>query len=344
MATIDEAGDIPVTVLRSAQQIFSATHEWAKVLIGGNPTSLSGVLYHACVAEAASCYSISITGDPDDPRRAKRTDIENARKAIALYGRDNPWVKATILGQFPPSSINALLGIEEVEAAMARVPRKDQFEWSQKRLGVDCARFGDDRTTLCPREGVMWWKPVPMRGARTSAIAARIIIAVNKWEPKNPKSILIMIDQTGGWGQGTVDQLLVAGYSPIEMVYSTPATKPEYYNIRSQGWCEMAAAVRKNAALPAGVPELKAELTAPTYTLREGKIIVEPKELIKARLGYSPDYGDGYAQTYMIPDMPRDMAGILGRSSGRAEIEWNPYQEREESHARMDFDPYRQEI
>jgi len=249
---------------------------------------------------------------------------------------------ATILGQFPPASISALLGIEDVETAMRRAPRFDQWNWAQKRLGVDCARFGDDRTTLCPRQGMAWRKPVAMRGVRTNVIAARIIQGVTKWSPDDPLEVLILIDQTGGWGQGTVDQLLVAGYSPMDLVYSTPASDPQYYNIRSQMWFEMAKAVRQSAAIPdiAETSTLKAELTAVTYTLREGKLAVEPKELIKKRLGYSPDIADGYAQTFAIPDMPRQSA-VARATTHQAKADYDPFVQQVQTTAKADYDPYR---
>jgi phage terminase large subunit len=344
MATLDESGDMPAPILRVAQQIFSSQHRWAKVLTAGNPTSLEGALYHICVTEAHRTYVISITADPDDPKRAKRTDIENAREQIRVYGRTNPWVMATILGQFPPSSINALLGIEDVEAAMRRHARPDAYDWAEKRLGVDCARFGDDRTTICPRQGIAWFKPVELRGVRTSVIAARIITGANKWEPRDPTSIRVLIDQTGGWGQGTVDQLDVAGYAPMDLVYSTPSPDPKYYNLRSYMHFTMADHVRSSAVIP-DLPEtktLRAELTAALYTLREGKLWVIDKAIIKQKLGYSPDLADGYAQTYAIPDMPK-MSRLAQAQARRAKTEFDPHRE-EETRAKTEFDPYRETI
>lgn len=346
LLTLDETGDMPVPLLRVSQQIFSSAHAWAKIVAGGNPTSLIGVLYHMCVLEAHRTLLISITADPDDPKRGQRTDIENAKEQIRLYGRDNPWVMATILGQFPPSSINALLGIEDVEKAMKRAPTKDQWQWAQKRLGVDCARFGDDRTTLCPRQGLMWFKPTALRGVRTNVISGRIVQAVNKWNPRNPQDVWIGIDQTGGWGQGTVDQLLVAGLEPQELVYSTPAPDPKYYNLRSYMWFEMAKHIRRSAALPPHVAELRPELTAPTYSLKEGKLILEPKEMIKARLGYSPDVADGYAQTYAIPDMPADFAKRRqqGRQAATEFDPFNPNRDEEQRKSAVDFNPFEESV
>ena len=50
----------------------------------------------------------------------------------------------------------------------------DVYLWAQKRLGVDVARFGDDRTVLFPRQGLAAFRPVIMRNARTTDIAARV--------------------------------------------------------------------------------------------------------------------------------------------------------------------------
>lgn len=327
MATLDEAGDIPVPLLRKAKQILSSRHAWAKLLIGGNPTSLEGVLYQACVTEAHLTSQIAITADPDDPKRGKRTNLENAKEMIQLYGRTNPWVMATILAQFPPASINAVLGIEEVEEAMRRHYAIEAYQWMEKRLGVDCARFGNDRTTLCPRWGLRWLNPIALRGARTDAIAARIIQGLHRWEPKDPASIRVLIDQTGGWGQGTADQLIVGGYPVMELVYSQPSPHPMYFNLRSYMHMEMAKHVRERAAIPdsAETRGLRRELTAATYTLREGKIWVEPKELIKVKLdGQSPDLADGYANTYALPDMPK--ASRQAQAAART--------------TRHEFDPY----
>jgi hypothetical protein len=121
------------------------------------------MLYEASTKLAAQWYPISITGDPDDPMRSPRVDIEWARQQIKEYGRDNPWVMSFILGKFPPQSVNSLLGPDEVDLAMRRRLRPEAYSWSQKRLGVDCARFGDDRTCIYPRQGLFVGHPIELR-------------------------------------------------------------------------------------------------------------------------------------------------------------------------------------
>jgi phage terminase large subunit len=122
-AFADESGAIPVPVLRGGEQMLSTRPKFGKFLQAGNPTSLEGMLYAAATQLRHQWYVVRITGDPDDPNRSPRIDLEWARDQIQTWGRDNPWIMSSLLGQFPPSSINALLGLEDVEAAMGGICR-----------------------------------------------------------------------------------------------------------------------------------------------------------------------------------------------------------------------------
>jgi hypothetical protein len=68
-----------------------------------------------------------------------------------------------------------------------------------------------------------------------------------------------------------------------------------------------------------------------------GKFLIEPKDLVKQRLGRSPDYGDALFETFVLPDMPNEtMSRIRGRNTtahdgdpfetGRAESDGDPNQ------------------
>lgn len=54
--------------------------------------------------------------------------------------------------------------------------------------------------------------------------------------------------------------------------------------------------------------------------------MLEPKELLKARIGISPDLADAYMQTHAIAEMPGDMAERLGMpsTSGRVLKDGDP--------------------
>jgi phage terminase large subunit len=348
MVTIDESGDVPVPVLQSAEQILSSQHEWAKILQGGNPTSLEGALYHAAVTARHLWFVIRVTGDPDDAKRSPRINLENARQQIALYGRSDPWIKATILGEFPETSINALLGIDEVQAAMERRLAPDVYNWAQKRLGVDVSRFGDDLTVLFPRQGLRAFMPVAMRHKRGSPvsvnIANRIMMAKKRW-----KSEVEFLDATGGWAAGARDILVTAGHSPLDIQYAAPALDRRYKNMRAQIWWEGSQWVKAGGWLP-NVPELVAELTTPTYTFVGGQMLIEPKDRVKEKIGRSPNYADALYQTFAIPDMPSELVDglaqkLMGGDRHHARSEWDPHSdESQRSRATTEFDPFGERI
>lgn len=297
MFVLDESGSIPQAVMAACEPVLSTGIE-TKILQCGNPTSTEGPLWRACTEERHLWTVIEITGDPDDPRRSPRIDLNYAKEMIQKYGRENPFVLVNILAKFPPSSLNALIGPDEVRAAMGKHLRENEYNWSQRRLGVDCARFGDDRTVLFPRQGRAAFHPEVMRGARGTEIAARIALAQQQFEAE-----MILIDATGGWGQSTTDQLHAAGFTPIDVQFHGPPLNGKYKNRRAEMWISMTDWIRSGGALP-DIPELVGELTTPTYFFNAGKLQLEEKDMIKARLGRSPDLADALALTFAMPERP----------------------------------------
>ena len=314
MSVCDESGGVPMGVMVALEAVQNACI-LSRVIQAGNPTHTTGPLYTACSSQKGTgadggWYVITITGDPDDARRSPRIDLEVAREQIRTYGRDNPWVMVNILGQFPPASINSLLGVEEVNAAMERHVSTSLYSHMQKRLGIDVARFGDDRTVIFPRQGLASFRPIVMREANTVAIASRAYKAYIDWQPE-----IVLIDDTGHWGHGVYDSLNTFGVPTIPLYYSGRALNPRYKNRRAEMWIDGCKAIREGAALPM-LPEMVGELTEPTYMYHDGVFQLEPKELIKARIGRSPDLADAYMQTWAIPDMPGAMLEkIRGRNS-----------------------------
>jgi len=302
---IDESGEIPVSVLKSAEQALGNT-KFGKIVQAGNPTSHDGMLYAAYSTLRHLWHVICITGDPEDPNRSPRIDIEWAKEQIRTYGRDNPWVMSYILGQFPESSMNTLLGPEEVQAALGRHLKEDQYSFSQKRLGVDVARFGDDSTVIFPRQGLASFDPTQLRNKRSNEIAATVAHKKQEFG-----SEIEFIDGTGGWGSGVADSMIQAGHSPIEINFAGAATDPRYYNKRAEMWFKMAEWIKRGGSLP-NLPILIRELTSPQYFFQNGKFRLEEKDQIKKRLQFSPDYGDALAMTFALPDMPASMKGLAG--------------------------------
>lgn len=342
---LDESGGIPQAVMVTAEAVLANVIKAgcrAIVAQAGNPTHTSGPLHRACVHDRALWNVVTINGDPDDPNRSPRISMDYAREEIAKYGRDNPWVMCNVLGLFPPASINALLGIEEVIAARGRRADPDLYTHVQKRLGVDVARFGDDRTVCFPRQGIMSWKPIVMRNLKTTTIAARVAHATGNFTKTGTKDVLIIVDDTGHWGHGVLDNLQAGRYNAIPVIYSDPAPSLRYKNMRSYQYIKAAEWVRGGGCLPPSLVELDRELTEQTYTFLGGAIVMEEKDQVKARLGYSPDLADGFCNTFALPDVPADIARELG--TDRARRDFDPYPNETDGggigRAVVDRDPY----
>lgn len=320
MFVLDESGGIPDPVMAAAEGGL-ATGKWSKILQAGNPTHRSGPLWRACSSERHLWHVITITGDPDDPARSPRINVQWAREQIEKYGRDNPWVMINVFGEFPPDSLNSLLGPDQVEKAMRRNVKPDDYIHSQKRLGIDVARFGDDRTVIFPRQGLLSFVPVEMRNARTNEIASRIILGKSKWN-----SEVEYVDDTGGYGAGVIDSMLQAGHTPHGINFAGKADDPKYYNKRAEMWFRMAEWIKRGGALPP-IPELVKDLTAPTYTFTKGKFRIEEKSHIKDRMGSSPDYGDALALTFAHEEMPASEISVPIFGAGKYKSDYDPLEE-----------------
>lgn len=330
---IDESGDIPPTVMKSVDQAFSTADKvFGRVIQAGNPTSTDGMLHAAQSSLADQWHVVRITGDPDDHDRSPRIDLEWARTQIETYGRDDPWVMSYILGRFPSSGINSLLSGDEVEDAMSRQLFEVDYDFAQKRLGIDVARFGYDSTIIFPRQGLRSFKYVEMRKARTPEIAARVMLAKRKWS-----SEVELVDGTGGFGAGVIDSLIQGGFSPFEIHFSGKAIDPRYYNKRAEMWFEMAEWIKRGGCLPK-CNFLKKELTAPTYSFKSGKLILESKEQIKDRLGFSPDRADALALTFAIPEAAAQNSPLSFLQPKSMRHEYDPLDENRSMSS--DYDPF----
>lgn len=321
---IDECGDIHPSVLQAAEQGLSNC-EFGKIVVAGNASSHAGILYFIVKENPDMWFIVRVTGDPDDPERSPRIDISWARKMIDKYGRENPWVMYAILGLFPPTSANALFGPDEVAEAMKRHVSKDKYAFAQTRIGIDVARFGDDRTVLFARQGLNGSRtPVEMRNARTEDITARVMLAKQRIG-----SELELIDDTGGWSGGVQDACRLAGVDLYPVNFSGKADDPRYFNKRSEMFFRLSEWLNKEGGCLPQLPELSRELCAHTYFFDNGKMRVVEKDQVKALLnGHSPDYADALALTFGLVDMPSQTSpeglSVGGNTSKLHRSDWEP--------------------
>lgn len=311
---LDESGDMPVAVGRAAAQVFTGSPTDAAIIQAGNPTSTNGLLYESCTKSADSWNIITITADPDDPKRTPRVSIEHAQEMIDTWGRNHGWVMSTILGLFPPGGFNSLLGIEEVEAACRRQYNPSENENAPIVLGGDVARQGDDASVIVKRQGRMCFQFRSMRIPDTMLVAQQFIE-----EERKHKADAIFVDETGGYGAGVIDAMRMLGSRAIGVQFAGTPSDYRYFNKRSEILFEMARWVKSGGSIPDD-RELKEELCALSYSFQGDKIRVVEKAIIKQQIGRSPDKADALALTFAFPVIPQH-----ARHAQRKVKEHNPY-------------------
>jgi len=310
MFVLDESGGMPEAIMASAEAALSTCKE-GHIIQAGNPTHLDGPLYRACTSEARLWHVIEISGDPDDPQRSTRVSAQWAREQIEKYGRENPWVLVNVFGKFPPSSLNVLIGPDEVSEAMKRLYREHEIGQSARVLGVDVARFGDDESVICSRQGLQTFPFVSYRNLDSTQGAGHTARKWGEWAAD-----ACFLDATGGFGAGWLDQLRLLGRAPVGVQFAgEPYDKTKYANKRAEMYFDMVAWIKRGGALPQS-KELLSELTTTTYSFHGDKFILEPKEQIKARLGRSPDYADALCLTFASPVYPMSAMDRLAAQRG----------------------------
>ncbi len=175
-------------------------------------------------------------------------------------------------------------------------------------LGVDVARAGADRTRILDRQGRRYGHRVnrSLDCPDLMQVAGILAAEIQRLRPDR-----VFIDATGGYGAAVYDRLKELGYRRLvsAVEFGGRARDAEAFaNRRAEIW----AALRDHLREPGGCDlvddeELHRHLCAPGYSFdSSGRLLLERKEEIKKRLGFSPDAGDAAALTHAEPLRRRD--------------------------------------
>ena len=225
------------------------------------------------------------------------------------------------LCDFTAAGDDQLISLADAEEAARRTLRPDDIKDAPRILGVDPARFGDDRSVIFARQGLQAFAPAVFRGIDNMELAARVAAKIQDWKPD-----AVFIDS--GAGAGVIDRLRQLGHDVVEVPFGGKATNPALFlNRRGEMWFEVADWLRMGGAIP-NDSALKQELATPIYWYdAAGRRVLEPKDDIKKRLqgGGSPDLADALALTFAYPVAKRNPLDAYRNDRG----------------SRSDYDPYR---
>lgn len=169
-------------------------------------------------------------------------------------------------------------------------------------IGVDPARFGDDRTSIAWRSGRSCTKIDVYRHKDTMQVADIVALIIQRYNP-----IMVNVD-IGGLGAGVYDRLKQLGYGQIVRGVNfggSPQDDAKYLNKRAEMWGEMRNWLIEQ---PAQIPDddaLHADLATPTYDYNhKQQLRLESKDDIKKRGLKSPDMADALALTFAHTYIP----------------------------------------
>jgi hypothetical protein len=316
LVVFDEASSIPDMIWEVAEGALTDENTEIIWCCFGNPTQNIG-RFRECFGKFKHRWNTRQI----DSRTVSMTNKTQLQKWVDDYGEDSDFVRVRVRGVFPATSANALIGSDDVDAAMSRHYSEDKYSFASVILGVDVARQGDDSSVIQRRQGIVSFEPKVMKIPDTMLVANQVAIEID-----SSKADACFIDSTGGYGVGVVDALRQTRYSPTEVYFSGKATDQRYFNKRSEMWFEMVEWIKSGGALPKS-QELKEELCAATYTFQGDKFRLCDKDDIKEAIGRSPDMADALALTFAYPVAPRPhpLFGSMNRSSINSRREYNPY-------------------
>lgn len=195
---------------------------------------------------------------------------------------------------------NVLLSVSEVQEAAGKHLPPNEYNRSARIMGVDVARYGDDRSVIMKRQGLASFEPLVKRGIDNMELASIVAKHIDQWRPD-----AVFID--AGRGEGVIDRLRQLGYPIIEVNFGGKAMDDRFFNKRSEMWSDMADWIKAGGAIPKH-QELMTDLCVPTFSFKNAanKFQLESKDHIKDRGMKSPDVADALALTFAYPVAPAD--------------------------------------
>lgn len=296
LVVFDEASKISDKIWEVTDGIFTTKKNiW---IVCGNGTRNVGRFYNCFHKDKKYWKTWTI-----DSRTCKAANRKYLDRLIESYGgEETDQSRVRVRGLFPRTATRQLISTEAVEKAMNF--EAEGWELLPKVMGCDIARFGDNSSTICIRQGrkVSEVEVIPkMDLMQTSHHIAEVI--------KRERPLQVFVDGSG-IGAGVVDRLRQLNFSVVDVNGGNSSLNPRFLNKRAEMWWEMKEFVEGVCELPKD-HRLKEELTCVEYDYTDkGRIRLDRKSDIFDEYGFSPDRADALAMTFAYPIADFCDAGI----------------------------------
>lgn len=198
------------------------------------------------------------------------------------------------LCDFTASTSDTLIPISLAVEAAGRIINDANVRGAVKVLGVDVARYGDDKSVIFPVQGIKAYQPLVFGQISNIDLANQVIGQIQSFEPD-----YVRID--AGRGEGVIDYIRSRGFKCTEVNFGGMSMSNYYANARAEMWHGMKKWLEAGGVIP-NIPELISELAAPEYSFSSAnKMVLESKEHMRERGLSSPDYADALALAVGVP-------------------------------------------
>jgi hypothetical protein len=295
------------------QPATSDRHGWAVFIGTPNGVNLFSELFQKSLT-LDDWYGAKYTVYDTNSLDSKEVDRLKRDMSEVAFARE-------YLCDFDASAEDQLISLSDAITASRREYVDKDIESAPRILGVDPARFGDDRSVICKRQGLVCFEPLIYRGIDNMDLAGRVASVIESWQPD-----AVFVD--AGAGSGVIDRLRQLDYDPIEVPFGGKAVMDKQFaNRRMEMWWLMREWIEGGGAIP-DCANLKQELATPIFWYdASGRKVLESKDDIKKRLqgGGSPDIADALCLTFAYPVSKRVPYDIATRLKKRIHHEYDPY-------------------
>jgi len=230
----------------------------------------------------------------DDTRAINQEDIQAERKS----GMSESMIQQEFYSSFLASTEDVLIPFEFINQALHR---NSVYTRLPKLAGGDCARFGDDRSTLVIRQGPQLIHAESWKGLDNVQLAGKF---VDRYRLRMYDAIAI--DVIGMPGVYDLVKAARVPCVPVNVSENSPMHEERFYRLRDElWWMTREFFMDQNCSISMGIDKptrdaLVADIQDVHYTYKEitGRILIESKKEMKKRLGFSPDLGDGFIHTF----------------------------------------------
>ena len=331
LVIVDEASGVDEFIYYAISGILTSQN--AKLLLIGNPHGLAGTFYdafhknrgqyhteHISAFDTPAFTQAGITAEniadiefPDLPNEDQdrpdnddqQPDLPNHSGPVGLstprwaldsfkeYGPQSSVYQTRVLGQFPEEANDTLIPLRDVEAAVKR-PHVVQPD-DKPIMGVDIARFGDDKTVIIIRKGMLVLHIEELRKSDLVNTTGRVITAAKDFKVKD-----IIVDEVG-IGAGVLDTLKVDNQFQTTGFNGGARADhvDKYLNLRAQIFDGLRQRFADGDISIPNDPELISQLASLTYRYNaRGQLMLESKDVIKAHGMQSPDKADALAYAF----------------------------------------------